>query len=455
MGSETESARRLLTGWGRTAPSAAEVIRPATTEALVSALSRRPARGVIARGLGRSYGDVAQNGGGTVLDMTGLDAIHAFDPDQGTITVAAGCSLAALLDRVVAAGWFLPVTPGTRFVTVGGAIACDVHGKNHHRDGSFGEHVTALTLLTASGDLLDLTPEGTPDEFWATVGGLGLTGIVISATIQLLRVDSSAIRVDTERTADLAETFAKLRASDDTYRYSVAWLDCAAAGRLGRGIAIQGDHATRDEVDSVPPVPGLKPRISSPRWLSLAPILRSPAISILNEVHFRRARTAAGQIEAIEPFFYPLDAVGDWNRMYGRGGFLQYQFVVPLDREDVVHAALELLHRERIRSTLAVLKRFGPGSRAPLSFPMLGWTLALDIALPAPRAARVLAAIDEHVAESGGRVYLAKDSRLRQELVDVMNPRLPEWNTVRRRLDPDGVFQQDLARRLGLTGASP
>ncbi len=454
MASTTQRERRALTGWGRTAPSVADVLRPATVEALATVLTPTTPRGVIARGLGRSYGDVAQNGGGTVIDMTGIDEILDFDPREGTVTAAGGCSLASIIERVAPQGWFLPVTPGTRFVTVGGAIACDIHGKNHHCDGSFGDHVTALTLLTASGDLVELSPNGTPKEFWATVGGLGLTGIVVAATITLLPISSTAIRVDTERTPGLRETFDMLRPSDEEHRYSVAWIDAASRSRLGRGIVMQGDHASADEVGRSPAVPSLTPKLTAPSWLSFAPVLRSPAVGLLNEVHFRRARTGVGQIEAIEPFFYPLDALGDWNRVYGRVGFLQYQFAVPLDREDVVHEALALLHDAGLRSTLAVLKRFGAQSQAPLSFPFPGWTLALDIALPAPGAVRTLAMLDERVAEAGGRVYLAKDSRLRRELVEVMNPRLSEWQAVRRRLDPDGLFQNDLARRLGLTEAN-
>jgi decaprenylphospho-beta-D-ribofuranose 2-oxidase len=454
MANAAHRERRSLSGWGRTAPSVADVARPTSVGAIAELLTAPAPRGVIARGLGRSYGDVAQNGGGMVVDLTGLDSILDFNTSAGTVTVAGGCSLAAIIELVAPVGWFLPVTPGTRFVTVGGAIACDVHGKNHHRDGSFGSHVAALTLLTASGDLRTLSPEETPREFWATVGGLGLTGFVVEATLKLLPAESTAIRVDTERTADLDATFEKLRATDQSYRYSVAWLDCATRGRLGRGIVIQGDHAAAGEADTPSALPSQHPRISAPGWLSLAPVLRSPLIGLLNDVNFRRARPGTGRIEAIEPFFYPLDALGDWNRVYGRGGFLQYQFAVPLDREDVVHSALGLLYDAGLRSTLAVLKRFGPESQAPLSFPFPGWTLALDIALPAPAAARTLSSLDDLVAEAGGRVYLAKDSRLRRELVEVMNPRLPEWQAVRRELDPDGLFQHDLGRRLGLTGSS-
>jgi decaprenylphospho-beta-D-ribofuranose 2-oxidase len=418
---------------------------------LADAIEQAPSRGVIARGLGRSYGDVAQNAGGLVLDMTGCDEIHAFDRRQGIVTVAAGCSLERLLQVCLPAGWFLPVTPGTRFVTVGGAIACDVHGKNHHRDGALGQHVVSLTLLTPDGELRGLDPVGTPENFAATVGGLGLTGIMIDATLKLLPVETTMMQVDVERAADLDEALGRLAATDHLHRYSVAWIDCLDRGRA---VLLRGDHAALDDVPatrrSMEALPASRIRI--PEWAGRLSLPRTrAALAAFNELYFRRSRTGHGLLRPLGPFFYPLDALRDWNRLYGRGGFLQYQFVVPFGREDVLHSVMGLAVGAR-PPLLAVLKRFGDGG-GPLSFPLRGWTVALDIPLPAPKLGPALDAADDLVAEAGGRVYLAKDSRLRRDHVAAMYPRLDEWRETQERLDPSGRMQCDLARRLALRAA--
>ena len=443
---------RRLTGWGRTTPSVCRVQAVRSAAEVADALAAAPARGVIARGLGRSYGDLAQNGGGLVLETGGMDAVHDFDRTAGTIVVDAGCSLAGLLRIAVPAGWFLPVTPGTRHVTVGGAIACDVHGKNHHRDGAFGRYVRALTLLTPEGEVLHLDPETTPEAFSATVGGLGLTGVILDATLGLLRVETARMRVDVDQAADIEDTFDRLTADDHLYRYSVAWIDCRARGRrLGRSVLLRGDHAALAELP-----PGERDRalelrpdraVRVPVWPSAAPLLRGFAGDAFNELYFRRGRPRSAALEGLGPFFYPLDALADWNRLYGRSGFLQYQFVVPFGRERDVVEILRLVSSTRPAPVLAVMKRFGEES-GPLSFPIPGWTLALDLALPGPELGRILDRADGIVAAAGGRVYLAKDARLRAEHLEAMYPRLPEWRETQAQLDPAGRMQGDLARRL-------
>ncbi len=447
---------RSLTGWGRTAPSRCFVRAVSSREDAVEALRSAPGRGVLPRGLGRSYGDLAQNGGGLVLDMTGLDAVVRFDPSTGTAVAEAGCPLSRLLDVAVPGGWFLPVTPGTRHVTVGGAIACDVHGKNHHQDGSFGRYVRALTLLTPGGELRRLDPESAPEEFQATVGGLGLTGVVLEAELTLLPVATATMRVDVERTADLDDTFARLESGDHLYRYSVAWVDCRARGRrFGRSILMRGDHASVDDLGGPGrAAPFGRPRdrgLPVPAWCSVSPLLRSRAGEAFNELYFRRARDRQGVLQPLDPFFYPLDALRDWNRLYGHGGFLQYQFVVPFGCEETVVRIAELL--SRCAPTLVVLKRFGEEG-GPLSFPAPGWTLALDLPLPSAELGPLLDRADGLVAAAGGRVYLAKDARLRPERVEEMYPRLEAWREVQARLDPQGRMQGDLARRLGLVRRS-
>jgi len=442
-----------LTGWGRTSSAFCDVLPAHSTGEIADALASAPARGVLARGLGRSYGDLAQNGGGVVIEMTRVGGIVELDADRGVVTARAGCSLAHLLDAIVPAGWFLPVTPGTREVTVGGAIACDVHGKNHHRDGAFGRHVLSLTLLDPQGQTRTLSAESTPAEFDATIGGLGLTGVILDATLSLLRIETTTMRVDVERASDIEEAFARLTATDHLYRYSVAWIDGRArGGRLGRSILMRGDHAGLSELPAAerPAALGLDRRrtIAVPSWTSVSPLLRGAAGDAFNELYFRRAREGRGMLEPLGPYFYPLDALRDWNRLYGRAGFLQYQFAVPFGHEADVVEILRLV--SELRPVLGVLKRFGAES-GPLSFPIPGWTLALDVPLPAARHGAVLDRADEIVAQAGGRVYLAKDARLRAEAFAAMYPRLAEWRQTQARLDPDGRMRGDLARRLRVT----
>jgi decaprenylphospho-beta-D-ribofuranose 2-oxidase len=452
----------LLTGWGMTAASRAEVHRPTTTVEVEKALSalrsqaRAGGRGVIARGLGRAYGDAAQNAGGAVLDLTGLDRVHRFDAHSATITVDAGISLDALMRTLVPLGFFVPVTPGTRYVTVGGAIASDIHGKNHHVEGSFCQHVTELALLLASGEIRMLRPDGeSADAFWATAGGMGLTGVVLSATFRLLRIESAYLRVDTERASDLEDCMQRMAERDDDYRYSVAWIDSLTTGRaMGRAVLTRGDHAPVAELPArrrkAPLAYAPVPRLMAPPWVPEG-LLRPITVRAFNEAWFRKAPKKDTGYESIPTFFHPLDGVLDWNRIYGRPGFIQYQLAVPFGAEGTVRVALERLASARCPSFLTVLKRFGPANPGPLSFPQPGWTLTVDVPAALPGLGPLLDDLDEQVVGAGGRVYLSKDSRLRADLLPAMYPRLAEWQAVRAGLDPDGLWHSDLSRRLGLT----
>jgi decaprenylphospho-beta-D-ribofuranose 2-oxidase len=405
------------------------------------------ARGLLARGLGRSYGDAAMNAGGVVLDVTAVRGIGPVSPD-GVVDVAAGVSIGELIDTVVPRGWFVPVTPGTRHVTLGGAVAADVHGKNHHRDGSIGTHVEGLTLVDGRGDVRELAA-GDP-LLGAVVGGMGLSGVVLSVRLRLVPVGSASITVHTRRTADLEATFAALAEDDQRFRYTVAWLDTQATGRaVGRGVLTSGDHSPADEPGAIAlgdhrPAPRAAP---APPWAPSGLVNRLTARAF-NELWFRKApsRPTTGPA-SFASFFHPLDVVDGWNRLYGSRGFVQYQLAAP--DSAVVEQVLALFRRERVTTFLPVLKRFGPGSDAPLSFPQAGWTLAVDI--PATRdVAAVLDRADELVVTGGGRCYLAKDARVRPELIPVMYPELDSWRELRARLDPDGVFASDLSRRLSL-----
>jgi|SRR5689334_10315659 decaprenylphospho-beta-D-ribofuranose 2-oxidase len=440
---------RVLTGWGRTAPTRAAVRRVGSVDEVCAALAAPGPRGVLARGLGRSYGDAAQNAGGLVLDTRALDALGAVDPASGTLTAQGGASIAKLTRALLPHGWFVPVTPGTAHVTLGGAIACDVHGKNHHRDSSLGAHVDRIELVVPGGAVVAAAP-GEP-LFDATVGGLGLTGVIVSATLRLHRVESAWIAVDTERTPDVEGAMRAMRDGDHRYRHSVAWVDLATHRRRGRAVLQRGDHAPSAAV------PAGAPLRLAPRQPLRAPFdlpsgaLRPATIRAWNALWFRSAgRHGRGELVPLDRFFYPLDRVAAWNRLYGRAGLVQYQLAVPDGQEEALLRIVHALAADGCPVPLAVLKRFGPASAGMLSFPLPGWTLAADLPAGWEGLGPLLRSLDERVVAAGGRVYLAKDGRLRPDVVRAMYPRLAEWQAARGAVDPDGVMRSDLARRLGV-----
>ncbi|MFD9795094.1 FAD-binding protein [Streptomyces sp. NPDC059070] len=442
-----------VTGWGRTAPTAARLVRPRTYEEAADAVRACGARGSIARGLGRAYGDAAQNAGGAVLDMTGLDRVRTIDAEAGVVVCEAGVSLHRLMEVLLPLGWFVPVTPGTRYVTVGGAIGADIHGKNHHGSGSFSRHVRALDLLTADGTVRTLRPGD--DLFDATAGGMGLTGLILAAELRLHRVGTSSMSVDTERATDLDDLMARLTATDHRYRYSVAWIDLLARGAAtGRAVLTRGDHAP---LDALPARARRTPLRFTPLQLPPPPrhfpagLLTRRTVAAFNTFWYHRApRHRTGELQSIPAFFHPLDGVPHWNRIYGPGGFVQYQFVVGHGREETLRRIVRRIADRGCPSFLAVLKRFGEADPGWLSFPRPGWTLALDVPAALPGLGGFLDELDEEVADADGRVYLAKDARVRPRTLERMYPRAAEFRALRRELDPAGVFTSDLSRRLGL-----
>ena len=449
-------ARHSLTGWGRTQPSVADVVEAEDRSAAATAVAGAGPRGALARGLGRSYGDAAQNAGGVVVRLLGSPGEVAIDAARAVATVPAGLSIDELLKVIVPRGFFVPATPGTRFVTIGGAIASDIHGKNHHADGSFGNHVTELDLLLADGSTALIGPDNNPQLFWATIGGMGLTGIILSATIALIPIESSRMSVDTDRHPDLDSLLAAMTDGDHNYRYSVGWVDLLAKGKhLGRSVLTRGDHATAGQLGARDEAFAYGPRqlVTVPPFAPPSGVLSHRVVAAFNELWYRKApRHRVQELQSIATFFHPLDGVGSWNRLYGTRGMVQYQFVVPMDRDDVLRKAVQLLSAERVPCFLAIIKRFGSANSAPLSFPIPGWTLTLDASSASSGLPALFAELDELVLDAGGRHYFAKDAHIGPEAVRRGYPRLAEWQQIRTAVDPHHKWQSDLARRLDLVG---
>jgi decaprenylphospho-beta-D-ribofuranose 2-oxidase len=452
-----------LSGWGRVAPTRAGLAAPASAAqaaALLRYLAEGRARGTAAipRGLGRSYNNAAQSAGGVVISSSALNRIVSFDPVSGVVTAEAGVSLEQLMTAGLPHGWFVPVSPGTRQVTVGGAIAADVHGKNHHVAGSFARHVLSFDILVPAAEQdgpVTVTPEGDPELFWATAGGMGLTGFITRAVIQLKRVETSLVRVDTVKTRDIDETMAVLATRDQKYGYTVAWSDDLATGQsLGRSVITSGDFATLADLDGAQRRDPFK---FDPRARLAAPGVFPPglmnrySIRLANAAWYAKApRHREHELQTISQFFHPLDGIRNWNRVYGPGGFRQYQYVMPFGAEAAVRRSFELVSGHRAPSFVTVLKRFGQADPGLLSFPAAGWTLALDFPARTPGLGPLLDELDRLVVAHGGRVYLAKDSRVSAATLEQMYPRLGEFRKLRAELDPHGTLASDLSRRLNL-----
>ena len=380
---------------------------------------------ILARGCGSSYGDSCLNAGGTLVDTTRLDRLVAFDRGAGVVRCEAGVTLEALLEVIVPAGWFLPVTPGTRRVTVGGAVANDVHGKNHHRAGTFGAHVSALGLARSDGSRSVIAPGSDPARFAATVGGLGLTGLITWVELALRPLVSSSLDVETVRFHGVDEFLALSSESAERFEHTVAWVDTTARGAgFARGLFMRANHAPR---------PGPLTARARSRRLSIpfdfpAFALSRPTVRAFNALHFGLGRAGRGTAH-LEPFFYPLDAIGSWNRMYGRRGFVQHQSVVPMaPAREAVTALLEAITASGEASFLSVLKVFGDRpSPGMLSFPRPGVTLALDFPMRGERTLALLDRLDAIVMEAGGAIYPAKDARMSRETFRRSFPRLGEF----------------------------
>ncbi|HUE19442.1 MAG TPA: FAD-binding oxidoreductase [Stellaceae bacterium] len=438
----------MLSGWGRYPRAECRVIEPDGAAETLAAISGNDS--LIARGNGRSYGDSSLNPEATVSTRR-ENRFIAFDPATGVLTCEAGAMLSDILATFVPRGWFPPVTPGTKFVTVGGMIAADVHGKNHHKAGAFGDHVEWLDLALADGQVLRCSAAENAELFAATRGGMGLTGIILAVCFRMTPIETASIRQETLRAGDLAETMDLFEQSRD-WTYTVAWIDCLAkGGGLGRSLLYRGEHARLAELPAEhreaplalkPPrskrVPLDFPAASLNRW----------SVGVFNELYYRRSKPGTVLVD-LETFFYPLDAILEWNRIYGRSGLLQYQCVLPKAESAAgLRALLSRIAATGAGSFLSVLKLLGPQAGV-LSFPLEGYTLALDFRAGAATLA-LLAELDAIVAAHGGRIYLAKDARMDAAMMRKTYPRLAEFESLRRRVDPQGKFASLQSRRLAL-----
>jgi decaprenylphospho-beta-D-ribofuranose 2-oxidase len=436
-----------VSGWGHFPVETTHLYRPEKQSELEMLLLSGAEPSYISRGLGRSYGDASFNSAGGTILHTRLNRFLSFETQTALLECEAGVSFAEVLQYFGPRGYFAPVTPGTKFVTVGGAIAADIHGKNHHRDGTIANFVMDLRLLVPSGEVITCSPISNPDVFWATVGGMGLTGIILSARLRLRQIESSCVRVDYEKVSNLAELLSRMSESDANYQYSVAWIDClASGGSLGRAILMRGNHATRAEVPSG--TNGFLPRKLNVPFHLPASTLNRFTVGAFNALYFSRHKEARNQLVTIEKFFYPLDSLDNWNRLYGKRGFVQYQFVLPEQAGlKALSSMLERVAASRRASFLAVLKRMGEANPGLLSFPMKGYTLALDIPF-SREVPELLHELDDIVRDSGGRVYLAKDAVLRPEVFAGLYPKLDQFRAIKQKLDPRGRLSSSLARRL-------
>jgi len=448
---------REMYGWGRHPRVRSLVARPERRAEVKAALDDRGGVPILAHGLGRSYGDAALIANGRMVLTRRLDRMLSFDPATGWLEVEAGVSLEEIIRTFVPRGFFPPVVPGTQFVTIGGALGCDIHGKNHHVDGTFADHVRRVELLTGSGEVVVCDAEHEPDLFWATVGGMGMTGIILSLQLKLVPIDNPFIEMESVRVESL-DHFFEVSAESGDFTHTVSWIDCVTTGAaMGRGIFMRGRYApagTRGSVSLLQRVGQLAPglldfRVDGPNWL-----LNAASIRAFNETYFRKqAKGVTRSTVHYEPFFFPLDNVRQWNRLYGERGFLQYQFVVPPDPEHrAIRQVLAEITRSGLGSFLAVIKEFGERRHPGLSFPAPGTTLALDFGHAGTPLLDLLDRLDAIVLDAGGRVYLGKDARLPRETFRKMYPEWAAWKAVRDHWDPDNVFQSALGQRLGLTG---
>ncbi|SMH53072.1 decaprenylphospho-beta-D-ribofuranose 2-oxidase [Maritimibacter sp. HL-12] len=427
-------------GWGRVHTARGEIARPERAAQLAALMEDAPAP---AMGMRRSYNDSLLNDGGRIIDMTRMDKILAFDPETGVVEVEAGIQIGELVRLFAPRGWIPAVVPGTGFPTVGGAIAHDIHGKNHHVLGSFGQHVLSITLLQPGGGRVVASPARNKALFRATMGGIGQTGVILSAKLQMIATPGTSMRVKETRVESFDEFLALLDAS--TFRYNVGWIDGTATGAaMGRGILEEAELTDGPRRRALPAVtvPFDLPSFA----------LSAPTVKLFNAAYWRKV-PARGNVSVmpIAAHVFPLDKLYDWNRLYGKRGFHQFQCVVPVENAEVLKQIVAKISRSGLASPLAVIKRMGEGRAGMLSFPMEGYTLAIDF--PARETAEVLIAeLEAMTVEAGGRLYLGKDALASGATIKAMYPEWEAWAAQAEKADPKGLLITDMVRRLQLRG---
>ena len=430
-----------LTSWGRCPILESIQFAPQNISDVSIHLAATDA--LIPRGLGRSYGDSAL--AAQVLSTLSLNHFIAFDNETGILTCEAGVSLVDILTTFVPKGWFLSVTPGTKFVTIGGAIASDVHGKNHHVDGSFSNHVHSFQIIVADSSCVECSRTSHPELFRATCGGMGLTGIIVSATIGLKKIQSAFINETTYKAKNLEEVFALFEAHQAS-TYSVAWIDCLASGEnLGRSLLMLGEHAEEGGL-----ILNNAKKLSVPCTMPTL-LLNSYSIKAFNALYYNKQREKiVERFVHYDKYFYPLDGLNHWNRLYGKNGFTQYQFVLPkVAGFEGMTKILKEISASKRGSFLSVLKAFGPENENYLSFPMEGYTLALDFKIE-PGLFELLERLDRIVLEVGGRIYLAKDVRMSEATFKQSYTKWLDFATIRTRYGADKHFHSLQSKRLGI-----
>ncbi len=441
---------QMLAGWGNYPKVQSEVITPRHAhDILVTEVGKT----IIARGLGRSYGDQAVNQDQLVASCIRLNHFLSFDEATGVLACEAGVSLAEIIEVVGPKGWFPAICPGTKYVTVGGAIANDIHGKAHHVDGSFISYVIDFNILLADGSIVTASREEHPELFFANFGGLGLLGLILSARIQLREINTTYFSQRAIVVQDIDEMVDTIEATNDKYQYSVAWIDPLAKGKnLGYGVLTLGNQAMQEDLPANLRKNPLKispqKRLNVPFFLPDF-ALNNFSVKILNQLIYFIQKSAT-DIAHYERFFFPLDAINQWNRGYGKRGFTQYQFVIPMhDAKIRLRRILEMIAGSGCTPFLNVLKKMGKQQGGALSFPFEGYTLAIDFPI-SPQLFAFIPQLDQLIIAYGGRVYLGKDALLDQETFRKMYPQYQEWMKLKAKYDPDNRFSSNIARRLGL-----
>ena len=432
-----------LNGWGGTPTALTWLHEPKSREEFQEIVGRGGQRGLLATGMQRSYGDSALNSGGITVSTRHLNVCE-IDGTTGIVIAGAGVSIQELEVASLKKEYFPPVVPGTGFVTLGGAVAADIHGKSHHLTGSFSQAIRRIELLYADGSIRDLFPEGpTEKHFWATVGGLGLTGVILGIELQLVPIRSNQAIVEEVRCHNLESLMSELKNADREFAHTVAWIDLSGDFK-GRGLVSKANYSEYTNSKSKTLIP---PESSFPfPGLAGKNLINNKSVRLFNEMWFRKPLSKG--LMPLTKYMHPLDKVTAWNRIYGTNGFLQYQFVIPEGSEDLIPKILSEVKKIGGASFLGVLKRFGMGNRAAMSFPIQGWTLAMDFPVELPDLEGLLNTFDQWVGEAGGRVYLVKDSRLKPSFVSEMYPGFVEWKKVRNQMDPESLWRSDQSRRL-------